>query len=340
MKVIDIENHFVTHLWIETLKNNKNYPKFDDKKGLGYYDDSWMPVTDSGTSDKLLDLGEDRLKLMDKVGIDYAHLSLTAPGAESFDVETSKKVAKDANDTIAKAVKKYPDRIGGFITLAPKDPEWSVKEIERCVNELGLWGWHTHSNYGDSYLDEKRYWPILKKCEELGMPIYLHPTVTAAKDLREFGICLSSPTFGFGVDTQYCFLRMIHRGVFDAFPKLKVILGHFGETLPFTADRVNAAYRQGYGQPLKKIDGGYSKAPEYYIRHNLWTTSSGNYLPQALYCTRDVLGKEKVIMATDYPYEKIELGVDMIVNDNSLPDEEKELYLCDNAKALGFGKNI
>lgn len=105
MKVIDIENHFVTHLWIETLKNNKNYPKFDDKKGLGYYDDSWMPVTDSGTSDKLLDLGEDRLKLMDKVGIDYAHLSLTAPGAESFDVETSKKVAKDANDTIAKAVK-------------------------------------------------------------------------------------------------------------------------------------------------------------------------------------------------------------------------------------------
>lgn len=136
------------------------------------------------------------------------------------------------------------------------------------------------------------------------MPIYLHPTVTAAKDLREFGICLSSPIFGFGVDTQYCFLRMIHRGVFDAFPKLKVILGHFGETLPFTADRVNAAYRQGYGQPLKKIDGGYSKAPEYYIRHNLWTTSSGNYLPQALYCTRDVLGKEKVIMATDYPYEK------------------------------------
>lgn len=172
------------------------------------------------------------------------------------------------------------------------------------------------------------------------MPIYLHPTVIEAKDLREFGICLSSPTFGFGVDTQYGFLRMIHRGGFDAFPNLKIILGHLVKHYLLQQIELMLYIVKDMDNHYLNIEGYYSKEPEYYIRHNLWTTSSGNYLPQELYCTRDVLVKEKVIMVTDHPYEKIELRVDMIKEDDSLTDEEKELYLYKNAKALGFGKNI
>jgi len=339
MKVIDMENHFSTPLQIEVMKNNKGFPRFDEEKGLGYWEDSWIPITDSGASEQLFDIGEGRIALMDEVGIDYAHLSFTAPGAEPFDVETSKRLAKDANDKAAEAINKYPSRFGAFISLAPKDPEWSIKEIDRAL-EMGLWGWHTHSNYGDAYLDEKRFWPILKKCEDLDMPIYIHPASTTAKDLRTFGICMAGPTFGFGVDTQFVFLRMIHRSVFDQFPNLKIILGHFGETFPFLADRVNAAYRQGYGQPVLEVGGGYKNEPGYYIKKNLWTTSSGNYLPEALYCTRDVLGMDRVMMATDYPYEKMWLGVDMITKDVPLPQLEKKAYLNDNAKALGFARNL
>jgi len=339
MKVIDLEQHFETPLWVEALKKNPGYRRFDEEKGLGYWEDSWIPNTKTGANEKLLDLGENRLRLMDECGIDYAQLSLTAPGSESFDVETSKAVSEDANNTAAAAIQKYPDRFGAFMTLAPKDPEWALKEIDRCL-EMGLWGWHTHSNYGDAYLDEKRFWPILKRCEELDMPIYLHPASTTAKELRTFGICLAAPTFGFGVDTQYCFLRMIHRGVFDAFPNLKIILGHFGETFPFTVDRINAAYRQGYGMPVLEIGGGYDHEPGYYVMKNLWTTSSGNYLKEALFCTRDVLGVDRVIMGTDYPYEIMHLGVDMMTKDVPLPEKEKEAYLYENAKALGFAKNI
>ena len=340
-KVIDLENHFSTPLWVETMKSNKGFPRFDKDKGLGYWEDSWIPITDSGVSEQLADLGEGRLRVMDQCGVDYAHLAFTAPGAEPFDAEISKRISADANNILAEAVAKYPDRFGGFITLAPKDPEWSIKELERCVKELGLYGWHTHSNFGDAYIDEKRFWPILAKCEELGMPIYIHPAPTTAKDLRVFGICMSGPVFGFGVDVQFVFLRMIHRGVFDTFPNLKVILGHFGEGFPFLVDRVNAAYRQGYGQPLPEIEGGYKNEPGHYIKENMWTTSSGNYLPEALYCTRDALGMDRVTMATDYPYEKMWLGVDMIVKDMpNLPENEKKAYLQDNAKALGFAKNL
>ena len=340
MKVIDLEQHFGTKLWLETLKNNTGYPRYDEEKGLGFHENCWVP-NKQGTNayTKMLDLGEGRIRLLDDCGIDYAQLSLTAPGSEVFDTGTSKRIAEDANNAAAGAIERYPDRLGAYMTLAPGDVDWSLKEIDRCL-EMGLWGWHTHSNFGDHYLDEKQYWPLLEKVEALGMPIYLHPSVTTSKELRSFGICLAAPTFGFGVDTQFCFLRMIHRGVFDAFPGLKILLGHFGEGFPFMVDRVNAAYRQGYGMPLPEIGGGYEHEPGYYIRQNLWTTSSGNYQMEAFFCTRDALGKDRITMGTDYPYEKMHEGVDMLLKEAPISEAEKERYLYTNAKALGFAKNL
>ena len=336
MKIIDLENHFTTPLLIDILSKRTEVPRIDPEKGLGFWEDAWVPKNPA-VFDHLFDLGEGRIKLMDECGIDFAQLSINAPGADPYDAETSKAIAKDANDVVAEAAAKYPDRFGGFITLAPKDPEWSLAEIDRCL-EMGLWGWFTHSNFKDAYLDEKRFWPILKKCQDLDMPIYIHPASTTAKELRSFGICLAAPALGFTVDTLFCVMRMIHRGVFDEFPKLKIILGHFGEGFPFFLDRVNAAYRQNFGMPNPEISGGYKHEPGYYLKNNLWTTSSGNYLPEALYCTRDALGADRVTMATDHPYEEINLGVDMIVNDASLTEEEKTAFLCANAEALGFGK--
>ena len=80
--------------------------------------------------------------------------------------------------------------------MAPRDPEAAVKELERAVKELGMQGWKTHCNYGDSYLDEKQYWPILAKAEELGVPIYLHPTVPKIAEFWTYGISLAGPRSG------------------------------------------------------------------------------------------------------------------------------------------------
>ena len=338
MKIIDIENHFTTPRLLEIMGTRTETPRFDPVKGLGYFEDAWCPIGDLGMKDHLLDVDEGRIALLDNAGIDFVQLSLQSPGAEPFEVEVSKEVAEDVNNYIAAAIKKHPTRLGAFMTLAPKDPDWSLNEIDRCL-DMGLWGWHTHSNFGDAYLDERRFWPILKKCEALDMPIYIHPAVTAAKDLRTFGICLAAPSFGFTVDTIWCFMRMIHRGVFDEFPNLKIILGHYGEGLPFFYDRVNAAYRQGFGMPDPEI-GTYKNEPGYYIGKNLWATSSGNFLPQALYLTKDVMGIDKVMVATDHPYEDVPKGIDMIRKDDKLSEEEKTAFLGGNAQALGFGKNI
>ena len=338
--VVDLEMHFETQLLLDCLKKNEGYPKFDSEKGLGYWEDSWVPNAKTGIHEQLLDLGDSRVALMDKSGIDFAQLALASPGSGFFDVETQKAIATDANNTAKAAMDRYPDRFGAYMTLAQLDVEWSLKEIDRAL-EMGLWGWHTQSNFGpNGYLDDPRYWPILKRCEELGMPIYIRPAVTPAKELRAFGICLAASSFGFGVDAQFCFLRLIHRGVFDEFRRLKIMLGHFGECLPFTLDRINVAYRRGYGMPAPEIGTTYSHEPSFYVKQNLWTTSCGNYQPEAMFCTRDAMGLDRVMLASDYPYDKMWLGPNMMLENVDLPEHQRRMFVFENAQKLGFAKNL
>jgi len=335
VKTIDLETHFLTPTWQQALAaNTEGYPRVGPR-GLGFTEDAWMPLAATGVDVKLADMAEKRIAYMDEAGVDYAVLSLTSPGAEQFPIEVGKTVAKDANDLLAAAMKKYPDRFGGFASLAPKDPEWAATELERCVKELGFKGWNTHSNYGDSYLDEKKYWPILAMAEKLDVPIYLHPAVSMIKELNEFGIVLGGPTMGFGIDVTYCFMRMIVRGVFDEYPNLKIIMGHLGEALPFLVDRVDRAWMQLHEKPNPGMGPGPKERAGYYLRKNLWVTTSGNYLPAALVCTRDAIGMDKILLGTDFPYENMTDCMDYL---RGLPLTEDEAYALfeGNAKALGF----
>ena len=126
------------------------------------------------------------------------------------------------------------------------------------MKELGLIGWKTHCNYGDTYLDDKRYWPILAKAEELDAPIYLHPTMPKMEELRTYGVALAGPPFGFGVETALVMYRLILSGAFDAFPKLKLVLGHYGEFLPF----LMAPYRLGLRPAARGLRHGRHAAPQ------------------------------------------------------------------------------
>jgi predicted TIM-barrel fold metal-dependent hydrolase len=333
MRKIDLENHFTTPLFEEALRKNEGYPRVDPSRGLGFAADAWLPLTSTGP--KLADMGEGRLKLMDAAGIDYAVLSLTSPAAEQFEPELGKRVAEDANDRLGELIKRHPDRFGGFASLAPKDVEWSVRELERCVRELGFRGWETHSNFGDSYLDEEKYWPLLAKAQELDIPIYLHPAVPRIPELREFGMVLAGPTFGFGVEVSYVFLRMIVRGVFDRFPDLKIIMGHYGEAFPFLVDRVDRAYMQGHETPNPGMGPGSKHVASYYVKRHLWVTTSGNYLPAAFVCSRDALGMDKVLLGTDHPYEDMNDCMTYLAGLPLTEDERAKLYES-NARALGI----
>jgi len=295
---IDLETHFYTKEYVKTLISNRNYPRLEENKGLAgyrlwYNADVWQRHDDV-LMDKLLDVTEKRLNAMNATGVTMQALSLSAPGCEEFDVPTGTALSKKANDELAKIVEKQPDKFIGFAALAPQNPGEAADELERAVKELGLKGWKTHSNIRGTYLDDEKYWVILDKAERLDIPIYLHPTIPAITQLRKYGMTLAGASFGFTFETAMCMMRLIFGGVFEKYHRLKFILGHLGETIPFLLNRIDS-----------KTYIKLPKKPSDYFKNNVFVTTSGVFSQSALICTYEVMGADMMLFATDYPYEDI-----------------------------------
>jgi len=339
MRKIDFETHFVTQEWVDALWSNAGYPRLERDEETGALRLCYRPHAKEPYGDpllaKLLDMGEGRLATMDAAGIDVSVISLTAPGVEQFDPVLGTRLAREANDALAEAVSRHPQRYQGFAALAINDVDGAVIEIERAVKELGLRGWKTHSNYGESYLDEKRYWPILGKCEELGAPIYLHPTTPRIPELWTYGVALAGPPFGFALEASLAAVRLILSGAFDAFPKLQVVLGHYGEGLPFAMQRIDWAFERPHVKADKGAVVSLKRKPSQYIRDNVMVTTSGNYLPAAFRCTREALGMDHIMLGTDYPYEDLDECF-AFLDGLGLSAEEQALLYEENAVRSGL----
>jgi predicted TIM-barrel fold metal-dependent hydrolase len=340
VRTIDLETHFATQEWVDAMYANADYPRFVDDRATGkrrmyYRDDAFEPHGDF-LLDRLLDLGEGRIWGMDAAGIDVAVVSLTAPGIDPLEPAIGTRLAKRANDELAAAIDKYRGRLLGFAALAPKDPDAAARELERAVKELGFKGWKCHSNFGDSYIDERRYWPILAKAAALDVPIYLHPVAPLIPQLRTYGLALAGAAFGFGLETATAMMRLVLSGAFDAFPRLKIILGHYGEGLPFLMQRIDHPFVRPH---LKASDPevvpDLKRVPSEYLRDNMLVTTSGNYLPAAFKCTREALGIDKILLGTDYPYEEMDDCMRFLEGLGMSEAEKTQLY-HGNAAGLGF----
>ena len=336
IKRIDTENHFASEVWADALRKNAGYPRLTDDPQFKYKmhpaPGSWLAYR---LLDKLLDLDEGRIARLDEAGLDMAVLSLAAPGTEPFEPSLGTRIAKETNDALAEAISRHPDRYLGYATLAPKDAAGAAKELERCVKELGFRGWNTHSNFGDSYLDEKRYWPVLAKAEELGVPVYLHPTWPIIKEFQTYGSALSGPTFGFGAETALVAMRLITAGVFDAFPRLQIILGHYAEGLPFMLDRVDRPYLQGHVRPDPDVAPTLKRMPSEYLRENFLASTSGNYSPAAFACTKAALGTGRMVIGSDYPFEDMDVCTKFLDAQPMTGTEKEQLY-WGTAAAIGM----
>jgi len=336
MKKIDMEAHFYTTEYLDALRAREGYPRLtegtaDQSRRLWYAPEVGQPFADF-LLNALTDFGGERLEKMDALGVDVQVISLSAPGLEQLDPAVGTALARKSNDFLARVIREYPGRYMGYAALFPKDPETAADELERAVKELGLIGWNTHSNYGDSYLDEERYWPILERAAALNVPVYLHPTVPAIPQARTYGFAIAGAPFGFGMETAMCMMRLIYSGVFDRFPGLTIILGHLGETLPFLMTRIDWAYVRPFDPAARpKIE----RKPSEYMRENVYLTTSGNYYEPAFRCTVEAMGMDRILLGTDYPYEDMAESMHFV---EGLPisEKDKEKIYFRNAGQIGI----
>ncbi len=289
MKLIGIEEHFLTaeirDAWHAI--------------GLDAIDPS--VAFHSGTIEaRLLNLAEDRLVLMDETGLDVQVLSLTTPALHDLG-PTSVQMARRANDMVAEAVARHPTRFQALATLPVAMPEEAAEELDRCISTLGFKGAMLCGRVGGRNLDDPTFAPIFKCAEALGAPILLHPR-TPASAVREAYYSGFDPqvdaafaTYGLGwhYDAGIQFVRLVLSGTFDRMPRLQVILGHWGELVLFYAERLAAMDRvSGLAHPI-----------DTYLRRNLYITASGMFLPHYLERAAAVVGNDRLLFSTDFPYQ-------------------------------------
>ena len=255
--------------------------------------------------ERLLDLGEQRIRHMDETGIDKAILALTSPGAQPLtDVAEARGLAQRANDYLAGQVESRQDRYIGMTTVAPQDPDWSAREIVRGARELDFKGVQINSHTQGQYLDHPKFDPIFRALADTGQPLYIHPATppdSMIGPMLEAG--LDGAIFGFGVETGLHLLRLITAGIFDRYPKLQIMVGHMGEALPFWVYRLDymhqASVRSQRYARLKPL----RKTILEYLRSNVLITTSGMAWAPAIRFTQDVVGEDRVMYAMDYPYQ-------------------------------------
>ena len=255
--------------------------------------------------ERLLDLGEQRIRHMDETGIDKAILALTSPGAQPLlDVAEARGLAQRANDYLAGHVASRKDRYVGMTTVAPQDPDWSAREIVRGARELDFKGVQINSHTQGQYLDHPKFDPIFRALADTGQPLYIHPATppdSMIGPMLEAG--LDGAIFGFGVETGLHLLRLITSGIFDRYPDLQIMVGHMGEALPFWVYRLDYMHQASVRSQRYPFMKPLRKTILEYLRSNVLITTSGMAWAPAIRFTQDVVGEDRVMYAMDYPYQ-------------------------------------
>jgi predicted TIM-barrel fold metal-dependent hydrolase len=283
------------------------------------------------TRRRLDDLGELRLKEMDEAGIDVQVISHGAPSTQRLDAEAAVRLARNANDRLHAAISAHPDRFAAFAALPTPDPKAAADELERTVTRLGFKGAMVHGLTNGVFFDDKRFWPIFERAQALDVPLYVHPAVPHRavveayyRDYLSDFPTLQTAAWGFTVETATQGIRLILSGVLDAYPNVKIILGHMGEGLPFLLWRIDHALSRPGNRPVS--------FRERFSQH-FYITTSGNFSTPALLCSIMELGVDRILFSVDWPFVPNLPGTKWM-NELQLSAEDKTKILSGNAKRL------
>jgi 2,3-dihydroxybenzoate decarboxylase len=275
---------------------------------------------------------------MDAHGIETMLLSLNAPTVQAIrDTAKADDISRRANDFLAEQVQRRPERFRGLAALPMQSPDLATRELQRCINELGFCGalvnGFTQVNEHDSavYLDLKPYWPFWAEVERLDVPFYLHPRNPLAKDavIYEGHRWLMGPTWAFGQETAVHALRLMGSGLFDAHPRLNIVIGHMGEGLPYSMWRIdnrNKWMSQQNKYPAKR------KIADYF-RENFYITTSGNFRTQTLIDAMLEIGSDRILFSADWPFENIDHAA-IWFDAAPIAEIDRQKIGRDNARAL------
>jgi len=275
------------------------------------------------------DAADECIKAMDEANIDIAVMSENNPAAQNLEPDLSVKVAKESNDFLHAMIQANPQRFAGFTALPLPDPKAAADELERGITRLGFKGAMIMGTTRGDFIDDKIHWPVFERAASLDVPVYIHPSPIKPAILEAFfhgqGALLQGSPLGFGLETLAHSFRLITSGLFDRYPSLKIIVGHLGETGPYTLWRTDHnAGNAGWKLPKSFAD---------YYRTHFWLTTSGAFSNSALACAIAEMGIERIMFAIDWPYINAGLGTQWL-RQTPVNDKDRALIAEGNARKL------
>ncbi|HIW90433.1 MAG TPA: amidohydrolase family protein [Candidatus Corynebacterium avicola] len=303
MKITALEEHIVTPPVLEAWSRQSPADR----------DLAYEASVGGDTGRRLLDTDDARREAMARTGVDVQVLSLTTPGLQSLPTDEALGLQRTTNDHIAGIVQQSGGTFQGLAALATGTPGAAAEELERCVQDLGLDGAMLFGRSGTMSVDDPRLDPLWATAERLQAPLYLHPqspppevraayydgltTGTGAGHSADLDAALASgfATHGIGwhYDAGVQFLRMVLSGVFDRFPRLQLVMGHWGELVLFYLERIDHLVRMA----------DRDRTLQDYVGNNLYVTPSGMLSDRYLSWAVDVIGTDRIMFSTDYPFE-------------------------------------
>jgi aminocarboxymuconate-semialdehyde decarboxylase len=320
---IDFHNHFYPEGYMEELSRGGGYARVEvDVRGrtLIHYEGDYNVVVGPHV------VIEDRIRAMDRCGVDMQVLTLTTPSVERESPERGIQLARLANDGFGEVVDRYPDRFVALAALPLQDPGAAAEELERAVGECGLSGGTLMTNVGGKPLDLPEFAPVYEAAVRLDVPLFIHPT--SPMNSVAMGDYRLVPILGFGVDTSLSVLRMVFSGLLERLPGLKLVASHLGGVFPYLRGRIDVGWE---AYPECKV--GISEPPSHYLK-KIWLDSIiydlGNLRSAVEYS-----GVEKIVLGSDHPHQIGDMANAVArIEGLDVSDEDKEKILWGNAAKL------
>lgn len=321
---------------IVTLEEHISFPEMANqipKEALGGFGQS---AAMQQINSKLADITNDRLKSMDVNGIAMQVLSVDSLGANLLSAEQGPGFATQYNNLIAERITGFENRFTAFAHLPTSAPIAAADELERTVKEYHFRGAMIRGLTQDQFLDQPQFAPIFERAEKLDVPIYLHPGLPpkGIVDIYYSGLpnhsgmaeALACYGWGWHSETALHVLRLLYSGIFDKYPKLKLIIGHMGEMLPMMMARSEKAFKPGNG-------GANQRTLTDTFHQQVHITTSGFFTQPPLKIALDTFGIDNIMFSVDYPFSSNEMGIEFL-NAIELPEDQLAKIAHGNADKL------
>lgn len=293
-RTIDLHSHVLTPACI-ALVDGLMQPRMDPFSYFGGQETNEYQVRHlQEVKAKLTDPAV-RLADMDRMGIDIQAISVAPPQFYYWtDAALGRQLARMQNEHLAEIVAGTPDRFVGLATVPMQDVTSAVAELEYCINTLGFRGVEINTNVAGLDLDDARFEPFFAKVAELDVVVMLHPNgFTGGDRLTDYYM---TNVVGNPLDTTVALTRIIHGGVLERHPGLKLCFVHGGGYLPFYSSRMDHAWEQ-------RPEGGHhiTRAPSTYLKQVyvdglVFDDVHLGFLIQQM-------GADHVVLGTDYPFD-------------------------------------